>query len=160
MGESLDTLVNTERPTSPLAAHDRVANLVSSRTGARGLSPWLEKDEDEEEDWVGKGLLNLGQKTTSVKPLPLGTFGGSFVSEEHRTIAHPKMTGFGSLGGPNTSGETGTSKRAGKIPLGDRPNSPELGVIMGAAPAGLCVGQLKMGMPPVFTASRQQNVKG
>ena len=42
MGESLDTLVNTERPTSPPAANDRVEDLVSSRMGARGLSSLLE----------------------------------------------------------------------------------------------------------------------
>ena len=49
MGESLDTLVNKGQPTSPSAAEDRVANLVSSRTDARGLSPLLEKDEEDED---------------------------------------------------------------------------------------------------------------
>ena len=49
MGESLVTLVNTERLASPSAVEDRVADSVSLRTGARGLSPLLEKDEEEEE---------------------------------------------------------------------------------------------------------------
>ena len=66
MGESLDTLVNTEQPASAPVADNQVADSVSSRRGARGLSPFLEKDE-EEEDWVGKGLPDLGQKTTSMK---------------------------------------------------------------------------------------------
>ena len=58
------------------------------------------------------------------------------------------------------SGDASTSKQAGKIPLGNRPGSPESGNSMGVAPAGLHVGQFKMDMPPVFTASRQQNVRG
>ena len=41
-----------------------------------------------------------------------------------------------------------------------RPDSPKLGVSMGAAPAGLRVSQLKMDMLPIFNASRQQNVRG
>ena len=61
MGESLDTLVNRDQPASPSVAEDRVANSVSSRAGARGLSPLLEKDE-EDEDWVSKGLPDLGQE--------------------------------------------------------------------------------------------------
>ena len=69
----------------------------------------------------------------------------------------PKLQIFG---GPNTSGDASTSKTAGKVPLLNRPDSPDLGVSVGAAPAGLRVGQLKMDMPPVFTASRQQNVRG
>ena len=59
------------------------------------------------------------------------------------------------FGGPNTSGDVNTSKQAGKVPLGNRHDSPESGVNVGAAPVGLSVGQLKMDMPPVFTASRQ-----
>ena len=59
MLESLDTLVNKDPPASPLAPEDRVADSVSSRIGARGLSPSLEKDE-EDEDWAGKGLPVLG----------------------------------------------------------------------------------------------------
>ena len=58
------------------------------------------------------------------------------------------------------SGDVSTSKQAGKIPLGDRPDSPESGINVGATPARLSVGQLKMDMPPVFTASRQQNARG
>ena len=58
MGESLDTLVNKDQPASPPKADDRVAHLVSLRIGARGLSPLLEKDE-EDEDWVGKELPDL-----------------------------------------------------------------------------------------------------
>ena len=70
------------------------------------------------------------------------------------------MTGFGSLGGPNTFGDASTSKRVGKVPLGDRPDSPKSGASVGVVPAGLHVSQLKMDMPPFFTASRQQNVRG
>ena len=44
--------------------------------------------------------------------------------------------------------------------LVDRPDSPELGISIGVVLAGLHVGQLKMDMPPVFTANRQQNVRG
>ena len=85
MGESLDTLVNIERLASSSVADDRVANSVSLRTGARGLSPLLEKDE-EDEHWVGKGVLDLGQKMTSVKAFPSGTFGGSLVSKGHLDV--------------------------------------------------------------------------
>ena len=53
------------------------------------------------------------------------------------------------------SGDASMSKQATKIPLGNRPDSPESGINVGAAPAGLRVGQLKIDMPPVFTASRQ-----
>ena len=151
MGESLDTFVNRDRPVSPPAAEDRVANSVSSRAGARGLSPLLEKDE-EDEDWVSEGLPDLGQETPKIKAFPSGGAGGSLFSEGHCTISPPKMPSFG---GPNTSGNASTSKKAGKILLGHRPNSPYSGISVGVAPAGLCVGQLKMDMPPVFTASRQ-----
>ena len=113
MGESLDTLVNTERPASPFVASGQVANSVSSRTSARGLSPLLEKDE-EDEDWVGKGIPNLGQKTTVVKTFPSGTLGGLMVSEGHRDVSPPEATSFGTLGRASTSGETGTSKELAK----------------------------------------------
>ena len=148
-----------KQPASSLAAGDQVADLVSSRTGARGLSPLLEKDE-EDEGWVGKGIPDLGQKTTSVKAFPLGTFGGSMVSEGHRDISPPKVTGFGTLGWPNTFGEAGTSKQTSKIRLGDRPDSPKSSISIGAVPTELRIRQLKMDLPPVFTASRQQNVRG
>ena len=49
MGESLDTLVNRDQPASPSAAEDRVADSVSSRAGAKGLSPLLGKDEEDAE---------------------------------------------------------------------------------------------------------------
>ena len=156
MGESLDTLVNRDQPASPYAAEERVADSVSSRAGARGLSPLLEKDE-EDEDWVSKGLPDLGQQTPTMKGFPLGVARGSLFSEGHHTVSPPKMPSFG---GSNTSGDASTSKQAGKIPLGNRPDSLESGINVGAAPAGLHVGQLKMDMPPVFTASRQQNVRG
>ena len=48
MGESLDTLVNKDQPVSPSAVEDLVADLVSSRTGAKGLSPLLEQHEEDE----------------------------------------------------------------------------------------------------------------
>ena len=115
------------------------------------LSPLLEKDE-EDEDWVSKGLPDLDQKMTTMKAFPSGAAGGSLFSEGHRTISPPKMP---SLGGPNASGDASTSKQVGNVPVGNRPNSPELGISIGAALVGLCVGQLKMDIPPVFTASRQ-----
>ena len=156
MGESLDTLVKENQPTSPSAVEDRVADSVSSRTSARGLLPLLEKDE-EEEDWVGKGLPDLGQKTTTMKAFPSRAVGGSLFSEGHRTVSPPKIATFG---GPNTSGDASTSKQASKVPMGNRPDSPKSGISVGGAPAGFRVGQLKMDMPPVFTATRQQNVRG
>lgn len=51
--------------------------------------------------------------------------------------------------------EVGGYKRTGRMSLGDRPDTPEFGVNRSAAPLGLHVGQLKMEMPLVFTASRQ-----
>ena len=159
MGESLDTLVNTERPASPSAIEDQAAGSMSSRTGARGLSPLLEKDE-EDENWVGKGLSDLGQKTTTMKASPSCVFRGSMIRKGHRTISPPKVPSFGHLGGPNRSRNASTFKGASKVPLGDKPDSPKLGISMGAVPAGLYVGQLKMDMPPVCTASRQQNMRG
>ena len=92
---------------------------MSSRTGAKGLSPLLEKDE-EDEDWVGKGLPDLGQKTTTVKAFPSGGAGGSLFSEGHRIVSPPEMPIFG---GSNTSGDASTSKQASKIPLGNRPDT-------------------------------------
>ena len=82
--------MNKDRPASPPMADDWIVDLVSSRTGARGLSPLLEKDE-EDEDWVSKGLPDLGQKTTTMKASPFGVFGGSMVSKGHRTISLPKI---------------------------------------------------------------------
>ena len=86
MGESLDTLVNRDQPVSPSAAEERVADSVSSRAGARGLSPLLEKDE-EDEDWVSKGLPDLGQEKPTMKAFPSGVAGGSLFSEGHRTLS-------------------------------------------------------------------------
>ena len=114
----------------------------------------LEKDE-EDEDWVATGMPNFCQKMTSVKAFPFMTFDGSLVNERHRNVSLPTVTGFGTLGGPNTPGEADTSKKAGKIPLGDRPNSLKSGISTGATPGGLHIGQLKMDMPLVFTTSRQ-----
>ena len=82
------------------------------------------------------------------------------VSEGHRTVSPPKIPSFGTLGQPNTSGGASTSKGAGTVLMGDRPNSLESGVNLGVALAGLRSGHLKMDMPPVFTASKQQNVRG
>ena len=92
-----------------------------------------------------------------MKAFPSGAASGSMFSEGHRTISPPKLQIFG---GPDTFGNASTSKKAGKVPLRDRPDSPNSGISVGAAPAGLHVGQLKMDMPPVFTTSRQQNVRG
>ena len=117
MGKNLDPLLNTKQPASSPTAEDRVVDSVSSRTSAKGLSPLWEKDE-EDEDWVGKGMLDLGQKTTLVKALPSRTFGGPLVNEGHCDISLPKVTSLRTLGQPSTSGETDTSKRASKVPLG------------------------------------------
>ena len=70
MGESLDTLVNTEGPTSSFAADDRVAYSVSLRIGAIGLSPLLEKDE-EDEDWVGQRDTRSGLEDDFGEGFPL-----------------------------------------------------------------------------------------
>ena len=130
-----------------------MADSVSSRTRARGLSPLWEKDE-EDEDWAGKRMPNMGQKTTPVRVFPSRVFGGSFVSQGHCDVSPPKVTSFGTLGGPNMFGEMSTSKRASKVPLGDRPDSLESSISTGATLVGLHVGQLQMDMPPVFTANR------
>ena len=132
MGESLGTLGNRDQPVSPSAVEERVADSVSSRAGTRGLSPLLEKDEEDDEDWVSKGLPGLGQETLKMKAFPSGVTGGSLFSEGHRTISPPKLPSFG---GPNTSGDASMSKKAGKIPLGDGPDSPDSGISMRAAPA-------------------------
>ena len=92
---------------------------------------------------------------TLVKAFPSRTFGGSLVSEVHCNVSPPKVIGFGTLGWPSTSCEIGTSKRASKVPLGDRPDSPESGISRGAALMGLHVDWLKMDVPLVFIASRQ-----
>ena len=139
MGETLDALVNTELLASSSIVDDRVVDSVFSRIGARGLSPLLEKDE-EDEDWFGKGIPDLGQKTTLVKALSSGTFGGSLISEGHHDVSLPKVTNFGTLGRPNTFGETSTSKRTSKVPLGNRTDSPESGISSGVEPVGLHVG--------------------
>ena len=110
----------------------------------------LEKDEDDDDDWVSKGLLDLGQEKPKMKAFPSGAATGSMFSEGYRAVSHPKLQIFG---GPNTSGDASTSKTVGKVPLLNMPDSPDSGVSIGAAPAGLRVGQLKMDMPPVFTAS-------
>ena len=60
-------------------------------------------------------------------------------SEGDRDVSPPNFTSFGTLGGSNTFGETVTSKRSGKIPSGDRPDSPESGISTGAEPVGLFV---------------------
>ena len=95
----------------------------------------LEKNE-EDEDWVGKELPDLGQGKTTMKTFPSGA-AGSLFSEGHCTILPPKMPSFG---GPNMSGDASTSKETGKIPLGDIPDSPKSGINVGAALAGLHVG--------------------
>ena len=129
MGESLDTLVNRDQPSSPFAVEDRVADSVSSRAGARGLSPLLEKDE-EDENWVGKGLPDLGQEKTTMKTFPSGVASGSLFNKGHRTVSPPKVQIFG---GPNTSGDASTSKQAGKVLLDNKTDSPESGISVGAA---------------------------
>ena len=87
---------------------------------------------------------------TTVKAFPSGTFGDSLINEGHHDVSPSKATGFRALGGSDTFGETSTSKRARKVPLGDRPDSPKLGISTRTAPVGLHVRQLKMDMHPVF----------
>ena len=82
------------------------------------------------------------------------------VNKAHRNVSPHKGNGFGPWGRPSASGETGTSKRASKVPLGNKSNSPQLGISIGATLVGLRVSQLKMDMPLIFTTSKQQNVRG
>ena len=86
-----------------------------------------------------------------MKAFPSGATGGSLFSEGHRTVLPPKMPSFG---GPNMSGDASMLKQAGKITLGNRPDSTESGINVEAVLAGLRVGQLKMDVPLVFTASK------
>lgn len=137
MGANLDMLVNIEMPASlALQIDDKVADSMSSRTGHRGLSPLMEREEEEDVDDEGETLL------------------------DHNDTSPPKFPSFGTLGKASTSGETNTSNRAGNVLLGDRLDTPELGITRGVAPTGLHVSQLKMDMPLVFSTSRQQNAKG
>ena len=109
---------------------------------------------DEEYDWVDKGATLLDQKLTTMKAFPLGRFGGPLISEGRCDVSPPKVPSFGMLGKTSTSSETSVSKRVGKVPLGNRPDSQESGILTGVALVGLRVGQLKMGRPLVFTARR------
>ena len=78
--------MNRAQPVSPPVVEERVADPVSSRTGARGLSPLLEKDE-EDEDWVSKGLPDLGpEKTTDALP-PSGA-AQSQVDQRRDAVTH------------------------------------------------------------------------
>ena len=72
-----------------------------------------------------------------MKGFPSGVAGGLLFSEGHRTVSPPKMLSFG---GPNMSGDASISKQASKIPLGDKPDSPESSINVGATPTGLRVG--------------------
>ena len=119
MGANLDTLVNTKQLASSPAAYNRVADLVSSQIDATRLSPLLEKDE--EDDWVDRGAALLDQEALNVKAFPSRTFRCPLISEGHRDVSPPKVPSFGMLGKANTFGETGTSKRADKVPLCNKP---------------------------------------
>ena len=109
---------------------------------------------------MDKGATLLYPEMTKVKAFHSRTFGGPLICEGHRNVSPPKFTTFGTLGKPSTFGDIGTSKRARKVPLGHRPDSPESCISTRAALVGLHVGQLKMDMPPIFTTSEQQNVRG
>lgn len=74
------------------------------------------------------------------------------ISEGHCDLSAPKFTSFRTLGKPNTFGDNVTSKRAGKVPLGTRPDIPESNISVRATSMGFCVAQLKMDMPPIFAA--------
>ena len=112
-------------------------------------------EKDEEDDADDKGATLLGQKTIAVKAFPTWTSGGPLISEGHHDVSPPKFTSFRTLGKASTLGDTSASKRAGKVPLDHRPNSPESGISRGAAPTRLRVGQLKMDLPPIFIFSQQ-----
>lgn len=74
--------------------------------------------------------------------------------KRHHDVSPPKFTSLGALGRPNTSSETSTSKRASKVPLGAKPDSPDPGISRDSAAGELHIGQLKMDMPLVSIVSR------
>ena len=151
MGSDVDMLLRADQPVSLDAADEKVADSVSSRAGARELPPLVE--EDMEDDDETRGLLSSDEekKTTTVKTLPAG-IGGPAISGGQRSVSPPLMPFSGTLGKASTSG---TFKPAGRRFLDDRPDSPQSGVSGRVAPGDLRIGQLKMDMPPVFSASRQ-----
>ena len=156
MGSDVDMLLHADQSVSPEAADEKVADSVSSRAGARELPPLVEEDDMEDDD-ATRGLLSSeDNKTTTVKTLPTG-IGGPAISGGQRSVSPPLMPFSGTLGKASTSG---TFKLAGKGFLDDRPDSPQSGVSGRTMTGGLRVGQLKMDMPPVFSASRQQNARG
>ena len=155
MGSDIDMLLHADQPVSPEAADEKVADSVSSRAGARELPPLVE--EDMEDDNEARGLLSSeDKKTTTVKTHP-SRIGGPAISGGQRSVSPPLVPFSGTLGKASTSR---TFKLAGKGFLDDRLDSPQSGVSGRAAIGDLRVGQLKMDMPPVFSASRQQNARG
>ena len=97
MGANLDIMVNTKRPASLAAqsANDRITDSVSSWIGPRGLSPLMEKDEEDDVDDKGETLL--GQKMTTMKTFPTETFGGPMIGKSHcNTMPHvPQFWNYG-----------------------------------------------------------------
>ena len=94
MGASLDILVNTGRPTAPIAqstTNNPVAHSVSSRIGARGLSPLMENDDDDDDDNGDEGAALLGQKMTTVKTFSTRTFSSPLNSEGHCNVSPPQV---------------------------------------------------------------------
>ena len=154
MGSNVDMLLHTDQPVSPVGADEKVADSMSSRAEARELSPLVEEDIEEDDE---EGLLSGEEKKmTTVKTHP-SRIGGPVISGGHRSVSPPLVPFSGTLGKASTFG---TFEPAGKGFLDDRPDSPGSGVSGRAATRDLRVGQLKMDMPPVFSASRQQNARG
>ena len=98
-----------------------------------------------------QGTTRPGPKDDTDEGFPSGAAGGSLFSEGHRTIS-PQKCRF--LEGPTRLAMRVRQSKLARYPLGNKPDSPESGISVGAVPVGLRVGQLKMDMPPVFTASQ------
>ena len=152
MGSNLDILVNIESPTSPMlqtAADHRVANSVFSRPGHRGLSPVLEKSEEDDVNSGDERETLLGYKKTIMKSFPFGTFGSPKFNEGHCDMPPHRFPSYGTLGKASMLGETSGSKEVGNVLLSDRLDILELGNSRDVRAARLCVGFLKMDIPLV-----------
>ena len=103
MGSNVDMLLHTDQPVSPVAADEKVADLVSSWAGARELSPLVEEDSEEEEDKGGLLLSDEEKKMTTVKTHPSG-IAGPAVSGGHHSVSPPLVPFGGTLGKASTSG--------------------------------------------------------
>ena len=102
MGSDVDMLLHIDQPVSPIAADEKVADLVSSRAGARELSPLVEED-IEEDDKEGLFSGDEEEKVTTVKTHPLGIVGPA-ISGGHRSISRPSVPFISTLGKASTFG--------------------------------------------------------